>query len=65
MLCSNLFTTLGVALILTSIILLGYWRASIGVAGVVLVLAGWAAWRSEVNVPAESQRPASAVRSET
>lgn len=38
---SNLLTTLGVALVLASIVLLASWKFAIGAAGVALLVAGW------------------------
>lgn len=38
---SNLLTTVGVALVLTSIVLLASWKFAIGAAGVALLIAGY------------------------
>lgn len=40
---SNLLTTAGVGLVLTCVVLLGGWKFSVGLLGVVLVVAGYAA----------------------
>lgn len=38
---SNLLTTIGVALVLASVVLLGYWQVAVGLAGVALLTAGY------------------------
>lgn len=44
---SNLFTTIGMLCVLLCIVLLGYWKIAIGVAGIALMIAGWFALEAD------------------